>query len=198
MFLKITCPSLLNWPIPNFKWQLQVERKKQIFCLVLHLVIHFMKTKDLKLWVCWLENEHVPRLEFEIYENKHLHLLILQPTQRDVIKSKSPNIKYFCTTQYLCSLFELKTYIWKFVCCNLNWNCFWIVTNELWNFISYQSSHYTNTVPCAIMAHLPTCLGTGSLFPATLLTQNGWWFNFKCNGNPHFEVFDLFLFSNRV
>lgn len=154
MFLKITYTSLLNWPIPNFKWQLQVEKKKQIFCLVLHLVTHFMKTKDLKLWVCWLENEHVPRLEFEIYENKHLHLLILQPTQRDVIKPKSPNIKYFCTPQYLCSLFELKTYIWKFICCNLNWNCFWVVTNELWNFISYQSSHYTNTVPCAFMARL--------------------------------------------
>lgn len=123
MFLKITCTSLLNWPIPSFKWQLQVE-KKQIFFLVLHLVTHFMKTKDLKLWVCWLGNDHVPRLESGVYENEHLHPFILQPTQKDVIKPKFQNIKYFCTAQYSCSLFELKTYIWRFVCCNLNWNCF--------------------------------------------------------------------------
>lgn len=83
----------LNWPIPNFKWHLQVG-KMQIFCLVLHLVTHFLKAKDLKLWVSWLGNDHVPSLESGIYKNEHIHSLIHQLTQRNVIKSKFPNMKY--------------------------------------------------------------------------------------------------------
>lgn len=80
----LACTShVLHCKTDLFQMTLTGRKKKQIFCLVFHLVTHFMKTKDLKLWVCWLGNDHVPSLESRIYENEHIYSLIPQPTQTD-------------------------------------------------------------------------------------------------------------------